>query len=91
MRTAFQDNGTLSNSEDTNFRAINENFPVFAFAVDLGSVGADAVNTLFSIGLTQESAVQFNGANGNVTLPALWTDYFSDELAAVSYTPIQSH
>ena len=83
MRGAFAANGVLANTNDTNYRPINQDYPVFGFALGLGSVGSTGVNTLFSIGITQTDAVQFAGAQGYVTEPSLWTAYFSDELAAV--------
>ena len=84
VRPAFTTSGVLANTNDTNFRAINDNFPTFAFAVDLGSVETTTVSTLFSLGLTQEQAIQFDGANGDTSVPSLWTDYFSTDLDAVS-------
>ena len=48
VRSAFTNSGALSNTNDTNFRAINDDFPTFGFAVDLGSVQATAVSTLFT-------------------------------------------
>jgi hypothetical protein len=80
---AFTRSGKLANSKDTNYRAINSNWPVFGFAVDLGSLGSSAVNTLFSLGLCQTQGIQYDGKNGIVSLPSLWTSYFSDDLAVV--------
>ena len=86
LRSAFQTDGYLSNALDNNFRAINDTFPTFAFANDLGIVGPNnTVDMLFGIALAQEQAILFEGANGNVSVPSLWTDYFSDELDAVSF------
>jgi len=59
-------------------------YPTFGFAVDLGSVSSTPVSTLFTIGLAQEQAVQFDGAQGNVNVPSLWTSYYPTELDAVS-------
>ena len=84
VRGAFTTNGALANTNDTNFRAINDTFPTFGFAVDLGSVASAPVSTLFTIGLTQEQAFQFDGASGNVSVPSLWTSYYPTELDAVS-------
>ena len=84
VRSAFTTSGALANTNDTNFRAIGDEYPTFGFAVDLGSVSATAVGTLFSIGLAQEQAIQFDGASGVVSVPSLWTSYFSTELDAVS-------
>ena len=84
VRSAFTSTGALANSNDGNFRAINDSYPTFGFAVGLGTVGSSPVSTLFTLGHAQEQAIQFDGANGNVSLPALWTSYYADELAAVS-------
>ena len=83
LRPEFAANGALANTNDTAFRAINDNFPTFAFAKDLGTVSDTPVSTLFTVALAQTEAIQFDGAQGNVSLPSLWTDYFSDELAYV--------
>ncbi|KAH9220619.1 glutaminase GtaA [Leptodontidium sp. 2 PMI_412] len=84
VRGAFQDNGMLANTKDTNYRPINQEYPVFGFSVDLGSV-TRSVNTLYTIGLTQQQAIQFDGATGIVPLASLWTRYFSSETDAVSF------
>lgn len=84
VRDAFVANGKLSNTLDDNYRAINDNWPVFGFAHDLGTVGHEVQRRLFSIGLLQQNAVQFLGANGLVSLPSLWTSHFATECDAVS-------
>lgn len=86
VRAAFRGKGKLANTKDTHFRPIDKDFPVFGFSVDLGSV-IDPVSTLFTLGLTQEQALQFDGQTGNVTLKSLWTSYFSSETDAVSLSP----
>lgn len=85
VRGAFTANGVLTDTNDTNFRAINDNYPTFGFAVDLGFVGAAEVSTLFTLGLTQESAIQFDGADGIVSVPSLWASYYSTELDALAF------
>jgi hypothetical protein len=84
VRGAFTSNGKLANTKDTNFRAIDDDYLVFGYSVDLDSV-TGAVNTLFTLGLTQEQAIQFDGETGIVPLTSLWTSYFSNELSAVSF------
>ena len=83
VRETFANDGKLSNSRDSDFRAISKDWPVFGFAIDLGSVGSEAVNRLFTIGLDQREAIQFDGANGSGAEPSLWTDYFEDGEEAV--------
>lgn len=85
VRMQFIDNGYLANTADTNYRAINDAYPVFGFSKDLGSVGSSSQSTLFQISLLQENAVQFLGANGVQPVQSLWTSYFSNETQAVSY------
>ncbi|GME48215.1 Six-hairpin glycosidase-like protein [Neofusicoccum parvum] len=85
VRGAFANNGSLANTKDTNFRAVNDNWPVMAFAVDVGSVSSNSVNTLFTLGLCQQEAIQFAGSDGYLPRPSLWTDYFSDDVAALDF------
>lgn len=85
VRAQFTTKGVLANSKDTNFRAINQDYPTFAFAVNLGDVSSTPVSTLFTLGLAQEQAVQFDGAQGDVVVPSLWTSYYSSDLAALSF------
>lgn len=83
VRGAFMSNGTLPNTQDTNYRPIDDDYPVFGYAVNLGSV-VGPVSTLYTLGLTQEEAIQFDGETGIVPVTSLWTSYFSNELDAVS-------
>ncbi|KAJ2990661.1 hypothetical protein NUW58_g2838 [Xylaria curta] len=86
VRGTFKSKGVLPNTKDTNFRAINSNWPVFGFAKDLGSVSKNSVDTLFTIGLTQDNAIQLLGeGSGLTTYPSLWKSYFKSELAAVTF------
>lgn len=91
VRGSFTSNGKLPDTQDTNYRAINDDYPVFGFAIELGTVGTTAVSTLFSLGITQEEAIQFTGASGTVAVPSLWTSYFSSETAAVSISTPRPH
>lgn len=83
VRRAFTSTGALTNGMDKNFRALNNAYPTFGFAIGLGTVGSSPVSTLFTLGHAQEQAIQFAGASGNVVLPSLWTSYYSTELDAV--------
>lgn len=86
VRDQFKQRGQLDNSVDTQFRAVSDRWPVFAFAKDLGDVGSHPSSTLFTIGLLQNPAIQFLGAQGITALPALWASYFHTEESAVSST-----
>ncbi|KAG9564933.1 DUF1793-domain-containing protein, partial [Aureobasidium melanogenum] len=86
VRGAFIDNGTLNNDLNTNYRAISDQWPVFAFALDLGNVGSSPASALFTLTLAQEQAIQFEYEKEKVEqLPPLWTSYFSSELDLVSF------
>lgn len=67
------------NSQDNNFRAINDNFPVFGFAKDLGSVKDATDPVIFSIGLIRDPAVQYIVADGAMQDRSLyfWSQYQS--------------
>ena len=73
VRPQFIANGTLTGGNDTNYRAISNNWPVFAFCRDLGALGPSAVTVPISIGQVRTPAVSYLGQN----LQPLWTSYFS--------------
>ncbi|KAI1875575.1 uncharacterized protein JN550_001861 [Neoarthrinium moseri] len=86
VRNNFIQNGALANAKDSNFRAVNDNWPVFAFAKGFGSVGSSSVSTLYSLGLTQDNAISFLGeGSGMTTVPSLWKSYFSNGLDAMTF------
>lgn len=85
IRGKFSKDGKLTNGRDTGFRAISSNWPVFAFSSNLGSVKSSPVSTLFSLGLTQDEAIQYEGASNYGPVPSLWKSYFDTELSALSF------
>ncbi|EMC99870.1 hypothetical protein BAUCODRAFT_63305 [Baudoinia panamericana UAMH 10762] len=85
VRGQFTSSGKLNNTEDTNYRAINDAYPVYSFAVDLGSVGSSVVESVFTLNLAQENSIQFQNANGIQSLATYWTTSYSDELSALTF------
>lgn len=85
VRGQFIDAGYLNNTQDDNYRPINDDWPVFAFSTDLGKVSTQTISTLFQLSLHQHYCVQFEGANGTQSVPCMWTNYFDSDLAAVEY------
>ncbi|KAI4650193.1 uncharacterized protein J4E79_009460 [Alternaria viburni] len=85
VRDAFDNDGSLNNAEDSEFRPINVEWPVFGYALNMGSVGSDVKSQLYTIGLCQDDAIQFLGADGLKNVPSLWKSYFQDDLAALSF------
>lgn len=64
VRGQFINNGVLNNTEDTNFRAVSDNWPVFAFAHDLGTVSTTAtVPVIYTVGHVRDPAIQYIVAN----------------------------
>ncbi|KAF3390622.1 Glutaminase A [Penicillium rolfsii] len=85
VRGQFSSNGALTNGVDTNYRAINKAWPVFGFSSDLGTVNSKPVSTLFSLGLTQDEAIQYEGSAGYGPVPSLWKSYFDTDVDAVTF------
>lgn len=74
VRQKFVTDGVLAGTVDAGQpRAINDRWPVFAFAFDLGNVLAGSASHTVSIGHIRTPAVSYLGT----PLPPLWMDYFS--------------
>lgn len=93
IRNYFVEASYLDNTQDPYYRAINVDWPGFAYAVDLGSVGTTPVSTLFTMNLMQQPVILYeNGiTNMNQTLNGLWTKYFNSDLDAVCTMYLCSH
>ncbi|KAJ8587203.1 DUF1793-domain-containing protein [Rhizopogon salebrosus TDB-379] len=60
VRAQFVNNGVLSNTEDTNFRAVSDDWPVFAFAHDLGAVSTTTTDPVIcTVGHVRDPAIQY--------------------------------
>ncbi|HEY1699881.1 MAG TPA: DUF5127 domain-containing protein [Trebonia sp.] len=73
VRTQFVNNGTLTDTNDTSYRAIQDDWPVFGFAADLGSVGDAAAMIPLTVGWVRTPAVSYLGQD----LQPLWTAYYA--------------
>jgi hypothetical protein len=74
VRPAALKDGKLADTADTRQpRAINDQWPVFAFHFDLGSVHGSAQSAVLSVGHVREPAVSYLGA----PLPPLWKSYWT--------------
>ena len=93
VRSQFAGFGLLANTNDTNQpRAINDNYPVFAFSTSFGSVGTTPTQPFtLLLGHVRDPAINFLG-NG---VSSLWRQYwpayepmlafaYNDSVAAVS-------
>ncbi|KAG6830826.1 hypothetical protein H0H92_014478 [Tricholoma furcatifolium] len=57
VRAQFINNGFLPNTQDTSFRAINDDWPVFALAHDLGEINNASTPVVFSVGHVRDPAL----------------------------------
>ena len=88
MRAQFINNGVLANTFDTNFRAISDQWPVFAFTHDLGTVSGTGDAVVFTIGHVRDPAVEYIVAGGAYQARSLysWSAYPSGIEQMVSAT-----
>ncbi|KAJ3908017.1 hypothetical protein F5879DRAFT_794476 [Lentinula edodes] len=65
VRSYFISNGKLANTRDTNYRAIDNDWPVFAFARSLGQVTKDTPQyAVFSVGHVRDPVIKYIQNNG---------------------------
>ncbi|KAF8513743.1 DUF1793-domain-containing protein [Hysterangium stoloniferum] len=106
VRSQFTSHGRLTNGQDPNFRAINNDWPVFGFARDLGKVGPFTTENIknsararkhtpstvvFSIGHVRDPLVQYITASGLQNRTGYWrTRYKSVDAAIEGFLPAYS-
>ncbi|KZT72217.1 hypothetical protein DAEQUDRAFT_763324 [Daedalea quercina L-15889] len=66
VRGQFTTKGTLANTQDTNFRAISDDYPVFGLAVDLGTIQSTSSPVVWTIGFVRDPSVQYTTGAGTV-------------------------
>ncbi|KAN0093261.1 protein of unknown function (DUF1793) domain containing protein [Tylopilus felleus] len=64
VRAQFINDGVLANTFDTNYRAIKDDWPVFAFAHDLGTISGTSETVVFTVGHVRDPAVEYIIAGG---------------------------
>jgi hypothetical protein len=79
VRSTFVNQSKLTNTKDTYYRAIDDAWPVFALAHDLGSVNAAASPVVYSIGHVRDPAVNYIVKGGKMQARSLyfWSKYSS--------------
>ncbi|KAK7026405.1 hypothetical protein VNI00_015640 [Paramarasmius palmivorus] len=70
LRAWFLTQGRLNNTQDTNMRKIGDNFPVFAFANDLGSITSTSQPLVWAIGYARTPVVRYTNSE---ELQPYWT------------------
>ena len=81
-RNYFARNGTLDNQSYSNLDVIEDKFPVFGIARDLGTVQATQSPVVWAIGYTTDPAISFSdlsGAPATPRKPYYKTKYTRDE------------
>ncbi|KAJ7481103.1 hypothetical protein B0H11DRAFT_1232531 [Mycena galericulata] len=86
VRTQFIENAKLTNTEDTNFRAVENDWPVLAFAHTITVDTTVSVPVKFSIGQVRDPAVEYIIA-GNVYQQRsyYWWSTYSSVAALISH------
>ncbi|KAK1219797.1 hypothetical protein PQX77_017461 [Marasmius sp. AFHP31] len=64
VRGWFLTHGFLNNTNDTTFRNIDQDLPVFGFSHDLGSVTADTKSLVHAIGLARDPVIASSVTDG---------------------------
>jgi hypothetical protein len=83
VRKRFESAGKLTDASDRRFRAIDDDQPVFAFARDLGTVGATQVAASFAIGHVRSPLLSYG--KPATPLQPLWTKYWPDWAAMADF------
>ncbi|EPT03715.1 hypothetical protein FOMPIDRAFT_1022289 [Fomitopsis schrenkii] len=65
IRAQFIKNKTLLNTQDTNFRAINDKWPCYGFAHDLGNI-TESSTVVFVIGHARDPVVNYITSGGSM-------------------------
>ncbi|KAJ7781099.1 hypothetical protein B0H16DRAFT_1710344 [Mycena metata] len=85
VRAQFINNGKLANTLDTAFRAIEDNWPVFAFAHDLGTITTATTPVVFSVGMIRDPALEYIVAGGGTqSRNLLFMSEFTTSAAVIS-------
>ncbi|KAF8351347.1 DUF1793-domain-containing protein [Amanita rubescens] len=72
-RAQFINNGYLLNTQDTNFRAIQNSWPVFALARDFGTVTTSTSPAVFTIGHVRNPAIEYIIANDMIQFRSIYS------------------
>jgi hypothetical protein len=59
VRAQFIKKGKLANSKDGNFRAVQDNWPVFGLTHDLGTVKDASAPVVFAVGHVRDPAINY--------------------------------
>jgi hypothetical protein len=63
-RGQFARNGSLDNQQESSFRSISDQFPVFAISRDLGTIQATQAPVVWTVGYTTDLVVNYTDLSG---------------------------
>ncbi|KAJ7129541.1 DUF1793-domain-containing protein [Mycena epipterygia] len=66
VRTQFVNQSVLLNTKDTDFRAISDRWPVFAFSTDLGKIASTSNPVVVSVGHVRDPAISYIVSGGKL-------------------------
>ncbi|THU85437.1 hypothetical protein K435DRAFT_685590 [Dendrothele bispora CBS 962.96] len=75
-RSLFQDQGRLDNQTDTSFRVVNDQLPVFGFAVDLGVLKSTSSSLVWALGVVRDPVVKYAASPDTINSPRDQRPYF---------------
>ncbi|KAF8885607.1 hypothetical protein BD779DRAFT_664453 [Infundibulicybe gibba] len=69
--------GRLSNTEGKDFRAISDNWPIFAFSMDFGNITDISTPVVWALGVVRDPAILYGSGDGSTQLRSsfFWTQY----------------
>ncbi|KAG8820436.1 hypothetical protein FRC17_010150, partial [Serendipita sp. 399] len=82
MRRGFDITGFLNNTVDRTFREINDKWPCFALARDLGNITSAAGPVVFAVGLSRDPAVSYATADGQQSRSLFYRTQFAQDSEA---------
>ncbi|KAF9259184.1 hypothetical protein L218DRAFT_1004158 [Marasmius fiardii PR-910] len=86
VRNQFLSRGTLRKTQDTQFRAINDRFVVFAHAFDFGNITRSSTPAVWSLGLIRDPVITYStGAGAESRSPYYRAHYENVEDAVKSF------
>ncbi|KAJ3902272.1 putative glutaminase A, partial [Lentinula edodes] len=84
VRSRFLNNGSLANSQDTTFREISDNWPVFAFCKDFGTISSTSAPLVWGIGLVRNGNIIYTTTAGNQTRHPYFLTKYADVATAMA-------
>ncbi|KAG7090517.1 hypothetical protein E1B28_009628 [Marasmius oreades] len=83
IRGWFLSQGSVNNTKNPDFRNINDNYPIFGYAHDLGSVTSTPVSVVWAVGLARNPVIRQTSGSDTLDLLPYWTTKYSSPLDGI--------